>query len=206
MTSQQSEPLRSYGGEAGDARVARRRTALMEATLDELAGPEPGSVTVRGICERARLTPRYFYESFAGTDELVGETYDAVIAEIAERALTAFAAGDDSLDKVTGAVTALVDVIESDPRKGRLMFADTLRSPVIIDKRAAAAQLFVRLTSESATQALGLEPGPEVTAAAHFQVGGLGRILASWNEGLLDVDRDQLIGVCVRMLLPEERA
>ena len=203
---QQTETLRSYGGEAGDARVARRRAALMDATLDELAGAEPGAVTVRGICERAKLTPRYFYESFTGTEDLVGATYDSVIAEIADRALRAFADGPDTRAKVTGAVTALVEVIESDPRKGRLIFSDTLRSQVIVDKREAAAALFVRLTTESATQALALEPGPEVTAAAHFQVGGLGRVLASWNEGLLDVDRDQLIAVCVRMLLPGERA
>ncbi|GAC57817.1 putative TetR family transcriptional regulator [Gordonia hirsuta DSM 44140 = NBRC 16056] len=196
-------PLRDYGGEAGDARVARRRAALIEATLDLLAEPEAGAVTVRGICSRAGLTPRYFYESFAGVDELVAATYDEVIGELAQAGLTAFAAGTDSRDKVARAVRALVDVVDSDRRKGSLMFADTMRSPVVAAKRNESTQLFVGLTTASAIQAIGAPPGPVTTAAAYFQVGGLGRLLATWVEGGIDLDREALISVCIGMLLPD---
>ncbi len=198
--------LRSYGGEAGDVRVARRRAALIEATLDQLAEPEVSAVTVRGICARAGLTPRYFYESFTGVDDLVAATYDGVIDEIAQAALAAFADGGGGRDKVARAVRALVDVIDSDRRKGTLLFADTLRSPVVAAKREASTRLFVGLTSESAVQAIGVRPGPETTAAAYFQVGGLGRLLAAWVEGAVELGREDLIGVCVAMLLPDRLA
>ena len=72
--------LRSYGGEAGDARVARRRAALIDAALELLGQAEPAQVTVRGVCARAALTPRYFYESFVGVDDLVAATYEEVIS------------------------------------------------------------------------------------------------------------------------------
>ncbi|MFC0315659.1 TetR/AcrR family transcriptional regulator [Gordonia phosphorivorans] len=197
-----SEPtLRAYGGEAGDARVARRRAALIDAALDMLAEADGGAVTVRGVCARAELTPRYFYESFPGVDDLVAATYDRVITEIAEKAQLAFAAGEASQDKVRGAVDAVVEVIDSDRRAGRLLFADTVRSPVVARKRAESVRLFVQLTTESAVQAVGAPPGPVTTAAAYFQVGGLGRLLAAWTEGEVEVTRIQLVDVCVRLLL-----
>lgn len=136
-----------------------------------------------GICARASLTPRYFYESFAGADALVEATYDLIIGEIAERALAGFDAGSSPRGKVVGAVEAIVDVIESDPRKGRVMFSDTLRSPVIAAKRAEMITLFTNLTFQSAPAVAKVSGGQETLAAAHFQVGGLGRVLASWTEG-----------------------
>ena len=201
--SSQGTELRSYGGEAGDTRVARRRAALIEATLDMLAEPEGGTVTVRGICARAGLTPRYFYESFVNVDALVGATYDGVIAEIADRALAAFENGEGSRGKVYAAVEAIVDVVGSDRRKGDLVFSDTLRSPVVAGKRVESLQLFATLTSQTAAQVVESLGPEEMMAAAYFQVGGLARLLASWNEGRIDLDRDALISLCVRMLLPE---
>ncbi|MFT3660800.1 MAG: TetR/AcrR family transcriptional regulator [Gordonia sp. (in: high G+C Gram-positive bacteria)] len=193
--------MRSYGGESGDVRIARRRAALIDAALDLLAEPEAGGVTVRGICARAGLTPRYFYESFEGVAGLVGETYDSVIAEITEKALAGLSSGVDRRSNIAGAVGAIVGVIDSDRRKGRLIFNDMLRSPVVIAKRDESVRLFVRLTSESAVQMSGARPGPETTAAAYFRVGGMGRVLAAWIAGAIDLDRDQVGDVCTRLLL-----
>ncbi|MFT4085559.1 MAG: TetR/AcrR family transcriptional regulator [Gordonia sp. (in: high G+C Gram-positive bacteria)] len=199
------ETLRSYGGEAGTTRVERRRIALVDAALELLAQPESAPVTVRGILAQAGLTPRYFYESFTGVDDLVGAAYDEVITEIAQRALAAFDGGSEGRDKIERGVRAIVDVIDADPRKGRLIFADTVISPVLVARRAQAVTLFAQLTSETAAQTFDVPPGPESLAAAHFQVGGLGRVLASWLDGLIDVDREALIDVCVEMLLPKAR-
>lgn len=68
-------------------------------------------------------------------------------------------------------------------------------------KRAELTRLFVALTTESARSALGVQPGPEIAAAAYFQVGGLGRLL-TWIEGDVELEREQLMAVCVQMLLP----
>lgn len=197
------QPPRSYGGVDGDERVARRRAALIDAALTSLGGEGGGSITVRGVCAEAALTPRYFYESFASVDDLVAATFDGVVAEIAERGGEAFAAGDDFTDKVTRAVAAIVDVVADDRRKGRLMFGDHLTSPVVAARRAASIGVFAELTLRSA-EGLGRWPvltGAPGLAAAHFQVGGFGRVLASWLDGALDLDRDALIGVCVKLLL-----
>lgn len=207
VTSSESSPdkpgtLRAYGGEAGDARVARRRAALIDAALDVFGDPEAASITVRGVCARAALTPRYFYESFTGVDQLIGAAYDEVIARLAGEAREAFRAAETPRERVEEAVRALLRVIESDPRAGRLLFADTIGGAVIAAKRAESITFLVQLTSESAREGFGMRPGPELTAAAYFQVGGLGRLLGAWSQGDIELDRERMVAVCVRMLLP----
>ncbi|MGH3557005.1 MAG: TetR/AcrR family transcriptional regulator, partial [Mycobacterium sp.] len=58
--------VRPYRGvEAGD-RLADRRSRLLVAGLDLLGASDQdmSELTVRGICRRAGLAVRYFYESF----------------------------------------------------------------------------------------------------------------------------------------------
>lgn len=70
-------------------------------------------VSLRGTSTRA----------FDNVDASAARRVDGVIAEIAERAAAAFARGGDARGKVRAAVEAIVDVIESDPRTGRLIFS-----------------------------------------------------------------------------------
>ena len=71
MASQSVTALRTYAGEQGDERIARRREQLMDAALEVLGSDDGGALTVRGVCREAKLTARYFYESFDSADDLV---------------------------------------------------------------------------------------------------------------------------------------
>ncbi|UAK36695.1 TetR/AcrR family transcriptional regulator [Gordonia bronchialis] len=196
--------LRAYGGEGGDTRVARRRSALIDAGLDLLGAGENATVTVRGVCRQAGLTARYFYESFESVDELVGVLYDEVISELADAGLRAFDEGSDMESKVRGGVTAMVDIIAADQRKGRLLFSQSLQSPVIAAKRMESTTLFAGLTLQSASGVIDLDPELGSGAAfgiAHYQVGGLSRLLAAWVEGDVDMTRDAIVDLSVRLLL-----
>lgn len=194
--------LRSYGGEAGADRVARRRAALIDAALELLGGEgAAGAVTVRGVCRQAGLTARYFYESFPSAEDLVAKTFDTVIAEIATGGLAAFETGVDVEDKVGLAVGAIVDVIDADRRKGRLLFSQSLQSPTVAVKRMESTALFAMLTLQTASGIFDVEPGPEALAAVHFQVGGLARLLAAWLEGEFEMERDAVVATSVRLLL-----
>ncbi len=192
-------PLRSYGGVDGDERISRRREALMDATL-ELLDAE-GAVTVRGICRASGLNPRYFYESFESADALVAATFDRVIEEISEAALTAFAAGVGVAGKVSGAVGAIVDIVDADRRNGQLLFSPSLLSPVVAAKRNESTGLFAMLTLHAASDALATEVGPEAIAAAQFQVGGLGRLVSTWLDDEIPLGRDELVALSVRLMM-----
>ncbi|MFW0783042.1 TetR/AcrR family transcriptional regulator [Gordonia sp. CPCC 206044] len=193
--------LRAYGGEDGDIRVARRRATLVDAALELLGASDGGSVTVRGVCREAGLTTRYFYESFDSIEALVSATFDEVIAEISEDALVAFADGDDVEAKVTGAIRAIVGVIDEDRRKGRLLFSQSLLSPTIAAKRTESTDLFAGLTLQTASGVIDVQNRPNALAAANFQVGGLARVLAAWLDGHLELDRDGVVEVSVGLMM-----
>ncbi|MGV9709411.1 TetR/AcrR family transcriptional regulator [Gordonia sp. NPDC003424] len=200
-TSEGGETLRAYGGEDGDSRVARRRATLIDAALELLGASDGGSITVRGVCREAGLTTRYFYESFGSIEELVSATFDEVIEEISATGLEGFASGTDMMGMVTGAVGAIIDVVASDRRKGRLLFSPSLQSPTIAAKRMESTDLFAGLTLQSASGILDVPISPqEAFAAANFQVGGFARVIAAWLDGHLDLDRDGLVEICVRLM------
>lgn len=200
-TSSNGDVLRSYGGEGGDTRVARRRAALVDAALELLGASDGGSISVRGVCREAGLTGRYFYESFATIEDLVSATFDEVTGEISIRAMEAFTRGRDITEKVTGAVGAIVDVIDADRRKGRLLFSQSLLSPTVAAKRMESTELFAGLTLQSAGGVLHLaDNDPDALAVAHFQVGGLARVLAAWLDGHLELDRVGVVEASVRIM------
>ena len=196
-----SEGLRTYSGLKGDERVARRRIALMDATLELLGGQPPQSVTVRGVCGAASLNPRYVYESFESVEALVSATYDRVIEEISRDALAAFATGDDGGAKVRAAVTAIVSIIDSDRRKGRLLFSPMLTSPVLAEKRRDSTAVFAAMTLDTTSAALHTAPGPRAIGAAQFQVGGLGRLLAAWLDDEVPLGRDEVVDLSVSLMI-----
>jgi AcrR family transcriptional regulator len=61
----------SYRGVSLDERRALRRERLIAAAVDLYGERGYRDVTVRMICQRARLTERYFYESFASNEDIL---------------------------------------------------------------------------------------------------------------------------------------
>jgi len=61
---------RSFKGMSLEERQAERRERLMEAGLQAYGTQGFFSVTVRDICIEAKLTERYFYESFKNSEAL----------------------------------------------------------------------------------------------------------------------------------------
>lgn len=80
---------RTYGGEASSDRVARRRRQFMDAGLQLFGTGGYRSATVRALCKQAQLTDRYFYESFASTEDLFIAVYNREIDSMREQLLAA---------------------------------------------------------------------------------------------------------------------
>ena len=70
MASAPTTSARPYRGVEAADRLATRRSKLLGAGLDLLGADrqDAAELTVRGICRRAGLAARYFYESFADKD------------------------------------------------------------------------------------------------------------------------------------------
>ena len=194
-----------YGGRTAAERHQARRTQLLAAAL-ELAGQGGWSaVTVRGVCDSAGLTSRYFYESFRTREELALALFDQLVEETMAVVLHALPdAGDGALQRAKIVIGATVDHLTEDPRKMTVLFASAADLPALTDRRIEATRLvaqvvaaqgrdFYRLSGEAAT-------GPAATVATML-AGGLAQTLLDWSEGRLKRSREQLIDECAAVFV-----
>lgn len=198
-----AEP-RTYGGVSADERRARRRAALIEAGLDLLGTGGWTSTTVRGVCARANLIPRYFYESFADREELLLAVFDELAAGGAAAIVDAVAAAPHDAEKrARAAIDAFVGYISDDPRRGRVLLLEANASEPLQRRRYETIHAFARLVREEAQAFYGDAAPPrtdaELTALA--LVGALAELLISWTAGDLRVSRERLVDHCAALFV-----
>jgi AcrR family transcriptional regulator len=191
--------VRTYRGMEAADRVAERRRRFLEAGLDILgADPDLSELTVRGICARAGLALRYFYESFTDKDDLVAAVFDWVIADIAATTQAAIAAAP--LEEQTRAgIANIVRTVAADTRVGLLLFGSQLSNPVVLRKRRESFAVMVMLTFQH-VRALGAQNNDRVKAASHFVVGGVAQMITAWLARDIALTRDQLVDQLAAMI------
>ncbi|HET6500919.1 MAG TPA: TetR family transcriptional regulator [Amycolatopsis sp.] len=195
----------TWAGTTLDDRRAVRRERLLDAGLDLLGTSGTAAVSVRAVCRRARLTERYFYENFADREGLVLAVYDRVAAQ-AHHAL-AEAAGPrpaaEAIPETTAkasaeaAVTAFVELLVDDPRKGRVLLLAPVTDPALSERGLALLPAFAALISEHLPARM---EDAERALAATGLVGALTNLFTAYLGGALDVPRERLIAHCVALL------
>ena len=80
---------RSWRGVPPEVRRAERRELLVDAAYELLGAEGWNGTTVRGVCQSARLNPRYFYESFDSLESLFIAVFDRLVQEATRAALEA---------------------------------------------------------------------------------------------------------------------
>lgn len=73
---------RNYRGRSLPERQARRREQLIDAGIVVFGRHGFSGATVKAICRQARLTERYFYESFASRERLFAEVYQQLTDDL----------------------------------------------------------------------------------------------------------------------------
>jgi AcrR family transcriptional regulator len=192
---------RPYRGVKAAERLATRRGRLLAAGLDLLAAEQQdiSALTVRGVCRRAGLAARYFYESFADKDEFVGRVFDWVVADLAATTQAAVAAVPVHEQSRAG-MTNIVRTIAGDTRIGRLLFSTQLADAVIVRKRAESSTLFAILSGQHAGDALRMPANDRIKAGAHFAVGGVAQTISAWLAGDVQLEPDQLVDQLASLL------
>jgi AcrR family transcriptional regulator len=193
--------VRPYRGVEAAERLATRRNRLMAAGLDLLGAEQQdiSALTVRGICRRAGLGARYFYESFTDNDEFVGRVFDRVIADLAATTQASVAAVP-AREQTRAGMANIVRTIAGDARIGRLLFSTQLADPVIVRKRAESSALFAMLSGQYAGDALRMPANDRIKAGAHFAVGGVGQTISAWLAGDVQLEPDQLVDQLATLL------
>jgi AcrR family transcriptional regulator len=196
---------RTYRGVAQADRVAERRAVLVRTGLDCLHEDGLSAVSVRSICSRARLTPRYFYESFADLDDLLLAVVDSVAAEVAERALAAIAAAPDEMRaQVRAAVDAGYGVVAGDRRKATALLVAAAGHGPLADRRQRIVVGYAHLAIANLPALGARQDRRAATATALFLMGGAAELISAVLSGRLRISRakvvDQLTALWVAVL------
>jgi AcrR family transcriptional regulator len=201
MASAPTTSARPYRGVEAADRLATRRSKLLGAGLDLLGADrqDAAELTVRGICRRAGLAARYFYESFADKDEFVAAVFDWVIADLAATTQAEVAAAPPE-EQTRAGMANVVRIIGGDPRVGRLLFSAQLANAVLVRKRVESNALFAMLSGRHVENALHVPENDRIKAAAHFVVGGVVQTISAWLAGAVRLDPDQLIDQLASLL------
>jgi AcrR family transcriptional regulator len=193
-----------YAGMAAVERRAARRGRLLEAALELLGGEGWHATTVRGICARAGLTPRYFYESFADLDELLLALFDQLANEAAFLTLDAVvAAPEDARAKSRAAIEAFIRLVTDDPRKARVLFVEAVGSEALTRRRYETLRVFASLVAQQGREFYGMQQSvdPLIESSALMCVGGIAEILLAWLDGTLRCSRERLIDDCTDLFV-----
>ena len=196
-----SSPTRWAGVPLTDRRT-ERRALLVDAGFQLFGDEGEAAVSVRSICRECGMNTRYFYESFADVDDLLGAIYDRVSAQLADVVETAISEAEDSVRARTRAgIAAVLGFSSADPRRGRVLFTEARANPVLAARRAAAQELLREgVLSEGGRLVPGSDRVANAVGAAIF-TGAMAELAQQWLTGSLGDDLDVVVDHALALVL-----
>ena len=195
-----SSPTRWAGVPLTDRRI-ERRALLIDAAYTLFGEGGESAVAVRSVCRASALNTRYFYESFADTDELLGAVYDMVATELNREVEAAIlAAADNDLARLRAGIRAVLGFSSADPRRGRVLFTEARANPVLTARREIAQEALRQMVLSEREQA---NPGGDRIAAliaAAMYTGAMSELAQQWLSGNLGDDLDAVVDRTIRFL------
>lgn len=118
---------RPYGGVSAEARRQQRRERLIEAGIEVLGTRGLAQSTIRDICTEARLTDRYFYESFRSVQEVFEAVYVELSTQLVDRLAAAMMPMPRNMQAMAEAgLRAFFSFVREDPRRARILLIDAM--------------------------------------------------------------------------------
>jgi AcrR family transcriptional regulator len=178
-----------FRGVSADDRRTDRRNRLVEAAFG-IAGTEgAGALGVGRVCLAARLTKRYFYESFASLTDLQSAIVDHAITVMSERVDPFRPSGPAEPPRTW--LEALVGALVDDERLARVLLVET---------QGGALSPFRHQIIDVAIAGMappGSDPRADLRArlVAYAQIGTLSELCLAWHQGRLVMERATLVDV-----------
>lgn len=176
---------RSFVGEDLQERKRQRRNALIAAGLDLFGTKGYRNCSVKSVCNRARLTERYFYESFQNREALLVGLFDVLVAEMAESLLGVLQHPDyDHEKRLKKFIEVFFRFLRDDERKGRLILFEILGVSPEMDRHYHRAVQGLATLVEHPKMGLFASGRPRTRSARHIVsvslVGALLQIALQW--------------------------
>ena len=198
-------PVRPWRGVSAEERTAERRERLLEAGLEVFATIGYASSSVREVCRAARLTERYFYESFADREALLAAVSGRIVADFLAAVAPTLSLLESDLPRATReAAAALVGSLADDPRRARVLLVETVGvSPAAEDQRRAVFARLVAYLRGGAELAFGdrVRDSSDFELVARALIGATQELLVAHVRGELAIPREELVAGLARLFL-----
>ncbi|MCV7214472.1 TetR/AcrR family transcriptional regulator [Mycobacterium crocinum] len=191
-----------WAGVSAADRQAERRTLLIRAAFALFGEGGQAAVSVRSVCRAAELNTRYFYESFADTDALLGAVYDEVAGELAGILTAAMASAHDGRSRLQAGIRAVLEFSSADPRRGKILFTEARSNPVLAARRTLAQDHVRELVLDEHRRTAPESDRVATEVGAAMYAGAMAELAQQWLAGTLGDDVDAVVNHAVRLLLP----
>jgi AcrR family transcriptional regulator len=200
--STRSPSERRYGGKTASQRRARRRQLLLDAGLELFGTLGYAATTIEGLCARAGLNPRYFYEQFSGREQLLAAVYERHVEQVLTVVRAAIAdAGEDRIRRLETGLRAFVDATLDDELGARVNYFEMVGVSRELDalRRRVLGDYAHLIASES--QGL---PGAAVDApmVAVALVGATDGLIIDWLSGDRARPRETIVDTLLTIFGP----
>jgi AcrR family transcriptional regulator len=200
-----TEPVRPWRGVSAEQRVSERRERLLAAGLEVFATRGFLASKVRDVCAEAKLTERYFYESFADKEALLRAVAEGIVADFVAAAAPSVAlVGSDYDAAAGGAARAVISSLTDDPRRARILFIEIVGvSPALEDRRRVLIGALVDVIRGAAATVFGpwADDSVEVELIARQVIGAAQELLIAYVRDELPIDQEGLVTNFKRLFL-----
>lgn len=196
------EPKRRYRGSAVEERRAQRRQQLIDAAIRVYGENGYRHSGVKQVCDAAGLTQRYFYESFAHSDELLIASYEQAARWMREDNMAAAqAAGADPVARSRAMLLAYFQRLKENPTIARLLLIEIRGISPAVDE---AIEKALKATSDDIARILA-RPGQRFDELLQAGIlGGVIHIALHWMANAyrtpVDVVTDTALKLGVSLL------
>jgi len=194
--NQELSTTRSYRGQSQEQRRAERRGRLIAGAIAVYGERGYHQATVKAVCEAAGLTERYFYESFANSEALLIDCYNAVAYSVLGEILRAGqATGRSRIARSRAMLHAYFAALQREPQSARVFLVEIRGVSRAVD-----------LAFDSSLRTIGREVAgllePEVIDDELLQagvIGGVIQIAVRWIEDGYRPPIDNAVDTALRL-------
>lgn len=120
--SAEPETGRPWRGQSPQERREGRRRRLLDAALELFGTTGYAASSLTALCAKANVSPRHFYELYAGREQLMADLYDEIVLETDRRVREAQEAAPLTAEaRITAGLRAAVTYQTADPRRARVL-------------------------------------------------------------------------------------
>ncbi|MCC2957499.1 TetR/AcrR family transcriptional regulator [Massilia sp. IC2-477] len=188
---------RSYRGMSQEERRADRKARLIAAAIAVYGERGYHQATVKAVCEAAGLTERYFYESFANSEALLIDSFNAVTYSVLDEITQAAREAERGrIARSRAMLHAYFAALQREPQSARVFLVEIRGVSRAVDQAFDGA---LRAIGHEVARIVAPPGAPDDELLQAGVVGGVIHIALRWIDKGYAPDIEQVVDTALRL-------